>query len=507
MGVTVGVTVATASLQRGSTAGAAGHSKRRSAFPLAIISAPSISASSQIPNTRVLTEELASASGIAGGASLEKTLGAHIEKLKNDARYRVFISLGRISGEFPNAVRETENGLQPITVWCSNDYLGMGQNSAVTGAMHEAIDTFGAGAGGTRNISGTHLPIVELEREIAELLEKPSALVFGSGYAANEASLSVIGKVLPNVVFFSDDENHASMIAGMKHSGAKTHVYRHNDLAHLESLLLNAPSNATKIVAFESVYSMTGDFAPLVETLELAKRHCAITFLDETHAVGLYGPQGGGRAQELRCLHLVDILQGGLGKGYGVVGGFVAAGTNTIDTIRSHASNFIFTTTMPPAVAAAALASVKHLRTSSVERQKVWHNVCLLKRLAQEHGVALRRTPSHIAPLMVGDSAKCQKLSKILLDEFGLYMQPINYPTVPVGTERLRITVTACHEDHHIEALVKALATVLTRQAVLAKQQNEDIETSEVAEATEAQVFKSPELVVCKKTEAQRISA
>lgn len=382
--------------------------------------------------------------------------------LKREGRYRTFADLERIVGQAPMAQYRDGSKVHSVTVWCSNDYLGMSQHPKVLDAMHHALDSHGAGAGGTRNISGNHHTIVELEAEIADLHHKESALVFSSGYVANETALSTLGCVLPHAIIFSDDSNHASMIEGIRHSKCEKKIFRHNDLNHLESLLQHADPQKPKIVAFESVYSMGGDFSPLREMLLLAKKYNALTYLDETHAVGLYGPRGGGLAEAGGVLDLVDCVQGGLGKGFGIVGGFVSGNRDLIDVIRSYGSGFIFTTTIPPVVAAGALASVRHLKNSNIERKRLFTRVQAVRKALQGAELPVLETASHILPLMVGNSLLCKQVSDMLLHDHSIYIQPINYPTVPRGAERLRITPSPYHTEKMVEVLINALQSVWT---------------------------------------------
>ena len=392
--------------------------------------------------------------------SYTKHFESCLQTLRRENRYRIFRELAREAGNFPKAQYFAETGTREITIWCSNDYLGMGQHPSVLNAMHQCLDSYGAGAGGTRNISGSHHMICELERELAQVQQKEAGLVFSSGYVANHTALQTLGTILPDVVIFSDGSNHASMIEGMRGSKAEKRIFRHNDVDHLHELLKQERPNRPKLIAFESVYSMDGSFGPVAEILELAKKYNALTFIDETHAVGLYGEHGGGVVESLGLLDQVDILQGGLGKGFGVVGGFITGEASLIDVVRSYGAGFIFTTTIPPVVAAGALASVRHLRHSSQERQALFERVAQVRGVLTSAGLPLRETTSHILPLMVGDSAHCSRVSEMLLDEHDVYIQPINYPTVPKGTERLRITPTPLHTAADIEHLEKALSSI-----------------------------------------------
>ena len=398
----------------------------------------------------------------------EQFFSDRISDLKGEGRYRVFADLERQVGDFPKATSHTANGIEEVTVWCSNDYLGMGQNEIVCAAMKEAIDKVGAGAGGTRNISGTTHYHVLLEEELADLHGTEAALVFTSGYVANEAALSTIGAQIPDCVLVSDADNHASMIAGIRHSMTEKVVFAHNDLDDLEAKLEAIDIERPKVIVFESVYSMDGDISPINAICDLADKYNAMTYLDEVHAVGMYGPRGAGVAERDGAMDRVTVIQGTLAKAFGVIGGYIAGSAAMIDFVRSYASGFIFTTALPPAVAAGALASVRHLKTSSVEREQQQERAATLKRLLREADLPVMESESHIVPVLVGDPVLCKQVTDELMDRHHIYVQPINYPTVPKGTERLRLTPGPLHSDDDMAHLVNSLQEIWARLEIRA---------------------------------------
>lgn len=387
-----------------------------------------------------------------------------IDRLHAEGRYRVFIDILRNKGAFPNArCFAGHNGPKPITVWCSNDYLAMGQHPKVIAAMEEALHDVGAGSGGTRNIGGNTHYHVDLEGELADLHGKEAALLFTSGYVSNEATLATIAKILPGCIIFSDELNHASMIAGIRNSGCEKRVFRHNDVAHLEELLREADPSVPKLIAFESVYSMEGDVAPIAAICDLADRYNALTYLDEVHAVGMYGARGGGISERDEVADRLTIIEGTLGKAFGVMGGYIAADRMIVDVIRSYAPGFIFTTSLSPVLVAGVLASVRHLKSSSVEREGQQASARMLKAMMREAGLPVMLGDTHIVPVMVGDPVKAKKISDILLAEYGVYVQPVNYPTVPRGTERLRFTPGPAHTPAMMRELTDALVEIWGR--------------------------------------------
>ncbi len=399
-----------------------------------------------------------------GPLNYDQIFDQAIERLHSEGRYRVFIDILRNKGAYPNArCFHGHNGPKPITVWCSNDYLAMGQHPKVVAAMEEALHDVGAGSGGTRNIGGNTHYHIQLERELADLHGKESALLFTSGYVSNDATLSTLARLLPGCVIFSDELNHASMIAGIRNSGCEKRIWRHNDTAHLEELLAAEDPNVPKLIAFESVYSMDGDVAPIHAICDLAEKYNALTYIDEVHAVGMYGARGGGISERDEAAHRIDLIEGTLGKAFGVMGGYVAADSKIIDVIRSYAPGFIFTTSLSPVLVAGVLASVRHLKASSVERDGQQAAAAMLKRMFADAGLPVMDSTTHIVPLMVGDPVRAKKISDILLAEYGVYVQPINFPTVPRGTERLRFTPGPTHSEAMMRELTDALVEIWDR--------------------------------------------
>src|SRR6516162_5621478 len=380
-----------------------------------------------------------------------------LSRLKEERRYRVFADLERMAGRFPHAVWHSPAGPRDVVVWCSNDYLGMGQHPKVVGAMVAAATRLGTGAGGTRNIAGTNHPLVELERELADLHRKQAALVFTSGYVSNETGISTLVKLIPNCLILSDALNHNSMIEGVRQSGAEKKIFRHNDMGHLEQLLKAADPQQPKLIVFETLYSMDGDLAPVHRICDLAARYGAMTYADEVHAVGMYGARGAGVAEHQGAMHRVDVLEGTLAKAFGCLGGYIAGNAALIDAVRSYAPGFIFTTALPPAICAAAAAAIRHLKGSNWERERHQERAARVKDVLNMAGLAVMPSDTHIVPLLVGDPQKCKEASDLLLSRHGIYIQPINYPTVPRGSERLRITPTPYHDDALVDALAEAL--------------------------------------------------
>jgi 5-aminolevulinate synthase len=386
-----------------------------------------------------------------------------VDTIKAEGRYRVFADLARQAGNFPHAVNRRDSGKEDVVVWCSNDYLGMGQNPVVLDAVIDAAKTYGCGSGGTRNISGTtHLHVL-LEEELADLHGKESALLFTSGFVSNDAAISTIAKLLPECVIFSDAWNHASMIDGVRHSGCEKKVFRHNDLEHLEQLLNETAPDRAKLIVFESVYSMDGDVSPIAKICDLADKYNAMTYLDEVHAVGLYGEQGGGISQRDNVAARVDVIEGTLAKGFGVMGGYITGSAALVDAIRSNAPGFIFTTTLPPTVVGGALASVRYVREHNELRERHQERAARLKVLIEQAGLPLMESETHIVPVLVSDPVRCKRATDMLLEDHNIYIQPINYPTVPKGTERLRITPSPLHSDELMDELINALVDVWSR--------------------------------------------
>jgi 5-aminolevulinate synthase len=389
-----------------------------------------------------------------------------LAQLHAERRYRVFADLERLAGRFPRAIWHTPEGPRDVVVWCSNDYLGMGQHPKVIGAMVETATRMGTGAGGTRNIAGTNHPLVALEHELADLHRKEAALVFTSGYVSNETGIATLARLLPNCLILSDSFNHNSMIEGVRQSGCEKQIFRHNDVSHLEELLRAASPTRPKLIVFESLYSMDGDVAPIERICGLAERYGAMTYLDEVHAVGMYGARGGGMAEKQGVMDRVDVLEGTLAKAFGCLGGYIAASRNLIDAVRSYSAGFIFTTALPPAICAAATAAIRHLKTSNFERQSHQARAARVKAVLSAAGIPVMANDTHIVPVFVGDPEKCKQASDLLLADHGIYIQPINYPTVPKGTERLRITPSPYHDDALVDLLAEAMVDVWDRLAL-----------------------------------------
>jgi 5-aminolevulinate synthase len=388
---------------------------------------------------------------------------AALARLHEERRYRVFADLERIAGRFPHAIWHSADGPRPVVIWCSNDYLGMGQHPKVIGAMVETAERMGAGAGGTRNISGTSHPLVELERELADLHGKEAALLFTSGYVSNETGIATIAKLLPDCVILSDAWNHNSMIEGVRRAGVEKKIWRHNDISHLEELLADEPANRPKLIVFEALYSMDGDTAPVARICDLAERYGAMTYIDEVHSVGMYGPAGAGIAARDGVMDRIDVVEATLAKAFGCLGGYIAGRAKLIDAVRSYAPGFIFSTALPPAICAGAMAAVRHLKTSQSERNRHQDRAARVKAVLNAAGLPVMPNDTHIVPVMVGNPDKCKEASDLLLADHGIYIQPINYPTVPRGTERLRITPTPYHDNALIDALAEALVDVSGR--------------------------------------------
>jgi 5-aminolevulinate synthase len=386
-----------------------------------------------------------------------------LARLRDERRYRIFADLERLAGRFPRAIWHSPHGPRDVIVWCSNDYLGMGQHPKVIGAMVETATRMGTGAGGTRNIAGTNHPLVDLERELADLHGKEAALVFTSGYVSNETGISTIAKLLPNCLILSDELNHNSMIEGVRQSRCEKQIFRHNDMAHLEDLLRTAEPSRPKLIVFETLYSMDGDVAPTDRICDLAERYRAMTYADEVHAVGMYGPRGGGQAEQQGTMARIDVIEGTLAKAFGCLGGYITASSALCDAVRSYAPGFIFTTALPPPICAAATAAIRHLKASSFERERHQERAARVKSVLNAAGLPVMPNDTHIVPVFVGEPDKCKEATDLLLAEYGIYIQPINYPTVPKGSERLRITPTPYHEDAVINALAEALVDVWER--------------------------------------------
>jgi 5-aminolevulinate synthase len=397
---------------------------------------------------------------------------AALDRLHDERRYRVFADLERIAGRFPHALWHSPKGPRNVVIWCSNDYLGMGQHPKVVGAMVETATRVGTGAGGTRNIAGTNHPLVQLEEELADLHGKEASLLFTSGYVSNQTGIATIAQLIPNCLILSDALNHNSMIEGIRHAGCERKIFRHSDMAHLEELLRAADPDRPKLIACESLYSMDGDVAPLAKICDLAERYGAMTYVDEVHAVGMYGPRGGGIAERDGVMHRIDVLEGTLAKAFGCLGGYIAASHEIIDCVRSYAPGFIFTTALPPPICSAATAAIRHLKSSSWERERHQDRAARVKAILNAAGLPVMSNDTHIVPLFVGDPERCKHASDMLLEDHGIYIQPINYPTVAKGTERLRITPSPYHDDGLIDRLAEALLQVWERLGLPLKQKS-----------------------------------